>query len=199
MIPRAASLLVLPLLAGSMPVQPTAIHDQSGLPVIGEAPDFVLRAQDGTRIALDQFRGKAVAVTFIFASCSATCPILTAKMAAVQDRLGSNFGSRIAFLSITVDPDHDTPEVLQRYADTFGANPVGWKFLTGSPAVIQDIERQYGVFAARTQDGKLDHTNLISLVDPHGMLRVQYLGVRFDPDEFRRDLLALVEPPGTDQ
>jgi protein SCO1/2 len=199
MIPRAASLLLLPLLAGSMPVQPTAIHDQSGLPVIGEAPDFVLRAQDGTRIALDQFRGKAVAVTFIFASCSATCPILTAKMAAVQDRLGSNFGSRIAFLSITVDPDHDTPEMLQHYADTFGANPTGWKFLTGSPAVIRDIERQYGVFATRTLSGKLDHTNLTSVVDPQGMLRVQYLGVRFNPDEFRHDLLALVEPPGTDQ
>jgi protein SCO1/2 len=196
---RAASFLVLPLLAGSMPVQPPAIHDHSGLPMIGEAPDFVLRGQDGARIALDQFRGKAVAVTFIFASCSATCPFLTAKMAAVQDQLGSNFGPKIAFLSITVDPDHDSPEVLRRYADTFGANPVGWKFLTGSPAVIQDIERQYGVFAARTLDGKLDHTNLTSLVDPQGMLGVQYLGVRFDPDEFRHDLLALVETPGTDQ
>ena len=199
MIPRTASLLVLPLLAGSMPAQLPAVHDHSGLPVIGEAPDFVLRGQDGARIALDQFRGKAVAITFIFASCSATCPILTAKMATVQDQLGSDFGPKIAFLSITVDPDHDTPEVLQHYANTFGANPLGWKFLTGSPAVIQDIERQYGVFAARTPDGKLDHTNLTSLVDPHGMLRVQYLGVRFDPDEFRRDLLALVEKLGTDQ
>ncbi|MFL5284024.1 MAG: SCO family protein [Rhodopila sp.] len=159
----------------------------------------MLRAQDGARIALDQFRGKAVAITFIFASCSATCPILTAKMAVVQDQLGSDFGPRIAFLSITVDPDHDTPEVLQRYADTLGANPAGWKFLTGSPAVIHDIERQYGIFAARTQDGKLDHTNLTSLVDPQGMLRVQYLGVRFDPDEFRHDLLALVEKPGADR
>ena len=199
MIPRAAPLLVLPLLAGSMPVQPAAVHDHSGLPVIGEAPDFVLRGQDGARIALDQFRGKAVAVTFIFASCSATCPILTAKMAAVQDQLGSDFGRKIAFLSITVDPDHDTPEVLQHYANTFGANPTGWKFLTGSPAMIRDIERQYGIFTAGRPDGKLDHTNLTSLVDPRGMLRVQYLGVRFDPDEFRRDLLALAERPGTDR
>jgi protein SCO1 len=198
-IARTASFLVLPLLAGSMPVQPSPIHDRSGLPVIGEAPDFVLRGQDDAKIALDQFRGKAVAVTFIFASCSATCPILTAKMAAVQDQLGSDFGRKIVFLSITVDPDHDTPEVLQHYADTFGANPAGWKFLTGTPAVIHDIERQYGIFAARTQDGKLDHTNLTSLVDPQGMLRVQYLGVRFNPDEFRRDLLALVEKSGTDQ
>ena len=161
---RAAPILLATVLAGSTPAAPTA-QDHSGLPVIGPAPDFVLRAQDGAEVALNKFRGKAVAVTFIFASCSATCPILTAKMAAVQDQLGSDFGPKIAFLSITVDPDHDTPEVLQRYADTFGANPIGWKFLTGSPAVIQDIERQYGVFAAGTREGKLDHINLTSLVD----------------------------------
>jgi protein SCO1 len=157
------------------------------------APDFVLRAQDGTEVALDQFRGKVVAVTFIFASCSATCPILTAKMATIQDRLGSDFGSKVVFLSITVDPEHDTPDVLKHYAQTFGADPAGWKFLTGSPEAIRGIERQYGVFATRAPDGTLDHTNLTSLIDPRGMLRVQYLGVRFDPDAFRHDLLSLAE------
>jgi protein SCO1/2 len=198
-IPRAAPILVLAVLAGSTPAQTPVARDHSGLPVIGPAPDFVLRAQDGAEVALNQFRGKAVAVTFIFASCSATCPILTAKMATVQDQLGSEFGSKVTFLSITVDPEHDTPDVLQRYAQTFGADPAGWKFLTGSPAAIQDIERRYGVFAAKSSDRELDHTNLTSLVDPRGMLRVQYLGVRFDPDEFRRDLLGLVETPGFGQ
>ena len=136
-----------------MRAAPTA-QDHSGLPVIGPAPDFVLRAQDGAEVALNKFRGNAVAVAFIFASCSATCPILIAKMAAVRDQLGSDFGPKIAFLSITVDSDHDTPKVLQRHADTFGVNPIGWKFLTGSPAVIQDIERQYGAFAAGNAGGK---------------------------------------------
>jgi len=142
-------------------------------------------------VTLAQFRGKAVALTFIFASCSSTCPILTAKMATVQDDLGSDFGSRVIFLSITVDPEHDSLEVLKRYAETFGANPAGWKFLTGSPHTIQAIERRYGVFAARSSSGDVDHTNLISVIDPRGMLRVQYLGVRFDPEELRHDLLSL--------
>jgi protein SCO1/2 len=132
-----------------------------------------------------------VALTFIFASCSSTCPILTAKMATVQDHLGSEFGSRIIFLSITVDPEHDSLDVLRRYAETFGANATGWKFLTGPPNAIQAIERGYGVFTARVPSGDVDHTNLISVVDPRGMMRVQYLGVRFDPDELRRDLLSL--------
>ena len=100
---RAAPILLATVLAGSTPAAPTA-QDHSGLPVIGPAPDFVLRAQDGAEVALNKFRGKAVAVTFIFASCSATCPILIAKMAAVRDQLGSDFGPKIAFLSITVDP-----------------------------------------------------------------------------------------------
>jgi protein SCO1 len=194
-IARALAVLVLAVLAGSTPAKAPDPPDHSGLPVIGPAPDFVLRAQDGAEVALSHFRGKAVAVTFIFASCSATCPILTAKMADVQTELGSNFGTKIAFLSITIDPEHDTPDVLQRYAHDFGADPAGWKFLTGSPVEIKEIERRYGIFAAKLSDRELDHTNLTSLVDPRGMLRVQYLGVRFDPDEFRRDLLGLAEKP----
>lgn len=188
---RAAVILLAAALAGSTPALPDVALDNSGLPVIGQAPDFVLRAQDGTQVTLAQFRGKAVALDFIFASCSSTCPILTAKMATVQDGLGDDFGSKVIFLSITVDPEHDSPDVLRHYAETFGANLAGWKFLTGAPNAIEAIERRYGVFAARAASGDVDHTNLISVIDPRGMMRVQYLGVRFDPDELRRDLLSL--------
>jgi protein SCO1/2 len=189
---RGAAILLAAALTGSTPALPDIAPDSSALPVIGYAPDFVLRAQDGTQVTLAQFRGKAVALTFIFAGCSSTCPILTAKMATVQDRLGSDFGSSIVFLSITVDPEHDTPDVLRLYAEAFGANPAGWKFLTGSPDAIQAVEHRYGVFAAPAPSGgDVDHTNLISVIDPRGMVRVQYLGVRFDPEELRHDLLSL--------
>jgi protein SCO1/2 len=188
---RAAATLLAAVLAGSTPALPDVAPDNSGLPVIGQAPDFSLRAHDGTQVTLAQFRGKAVALDFIFASCSSTCPILTAKMATVQDGLGDDFGSRIIFLSITVDPEHDSPDVLRHYAETFGANLAGWKFLTGPPNAIEAVERRYGVFAARAPSGDVDHTNLISVIDPRGMLRVQYLGVRFDPEELRHDLLSL--------
>jgi protein SCO1 len=182
-------------LASSTPAPPQIAPDHSGLPMIGRAPGFVLRSHDGAVVALDQFRGKVVAVTFLFASCSTTCPILTAKMATVQDRLGSDFGSKIVFLSITIDPEHDGPDVLKHYAVAFGADPAGWKFLTGSMDAIREVEHRYGVFASRTPGRELDHTNLISLVDRSGMLRVQYLGVRFDPDEIRYDLLSLAGKP----
>jgi protein SCO1 len=163
------------------------------LPEIAPAPDFALTSQDGAPVKLADFRGKVVAVTFIFTRCTATCPVLTPMMSFVQDRLGSDFAKKIAFVSITVDPEHDTPEVLKEYAQAFGANPAGWAFLTGAPAAIRDVTRRYGVFASKNDDGSVDHTFLTSIVDPRGVLRVQYLGVRFDPEEFRRDLLSLVD------
>jgi protein SCO1/2 len=113
-------------------------------------------------------------------------------MSFVQDMLGRDFGTRIVFVSITVDPERDTPDVLKQYAETFGADLKGWAFLTGAPAAIRDVTRRYGVFASKTASGDVDHTFLTSIVDSRGFLRVQYLGVRFDPEEFRRDLLSLL-------
>jgi protein SCO1 len=119
--------------------------------------------------------------------------VLTPMMSFVQDQLGNDFGEKIRFVSITVDPERDTPEVLKDYAQAFGANLSGWAFLTGTPDAIRDLTRRYGVFASKTASGSIDHTFLTSIIDQRGILRVQYLGVRFDPDEFRRDLLKLVK------
>lgn len=193
---KAAGFLVLALLAWPGPgLAHKAGHDER-LPVIGPAPGFTLTSQDGQPVSLGDFRGKVVAVTFVFASCTDTCPLLTDKMARVQDGLGPLFGKKIVFVSITVDPERDTPEVLKQYARNFGADPAGWFFLTGEPAAIRAVERGYGVFAAKTPEGDVDHTFLTSLIDSQGDLRVQYLGVRFDQVEFRSDLLGLVGESG---
>lgn len=169
-----------------------APHDQR-LPVLGPAPDFTLTSQDGGPVSLRDFRGKVVAVTFIYTYCPDLCPMLTANMVSVQDRLGSDFGSKIAFVSITVDPEHDTPEVLKQYAQNLNADLDGWAFLTGDPATLRDVERQYGIYVRKTAEGDVDHSFLTSLIDPDGIMRVQYLGVRFDLEEFRGDLLSLMD------
>ena len=96
------------------------------LPVIGPAPDFDLTSQDGKRVTLADLRGKVVAVTFIFTMCPDICPMLTSNMAQVQEMLGADFGKSVAFVSITIDPENDTPEVLKDYAEAFGADPEGW-------------------------------------------------------------------------
>ena len=144
-------------------------------------------------MSLRDFRGKVVAVAFIFASCTDICPMLTDNMARVQDKLGAAFGPQIAFVSITVDPERDTPEVLKQYAQNFDADLKGWSFLTGDPATVHEVGRKYGVIARKTADGDVDHTLLTSLVDPNGILRVQYIGAGFDLEEFRGDLLSLLD------
>jgi protein SCO1 len=188
---RLGSCLLAALL--SWPAQGHDAPHNQRLPIIRAAPDFTLTSQNGMRVSLRDYRGRVVAVTFIFASCTDTCPLLTDNMARVQDKLGSAFGSKIAFVSITVDPERDTPDVLKQYAQNFGADLEGWAFLTGDPVAIREVGRKYGVFAKKTASGDVDHTFLTSLIDRKGNLRVQYLGVRFDLEEFRSDLLNLLD------
>lgn len=185
-----AQVLLWVLLAGPAQTH-DAQHDQR-LPTIGAAPDFTLTSQDGVSVSLRDFRGKVVAVAFIFAACTDICPMLTDNMARVKDKLGTEFGSQIAFISITVDPERDTPDVLKQYAQSFAADVKGWSFLTGNPAVVHEVGRKYGVIARKTASGDIDHILLTSLVDRNGNLRVQYIGAGFDLEEFRRDLLSLL-------
>ena len=166
--------------------------DDARLPVVGPAPEFVLLDQDGFRFTPAELRGKVSVVTFIYATCTDTCPLLTAKMASLQKPLGADFGTRVRFVSITVDPQVDTPAVLKSYATAHGANLAGWSFLTGSSAAIDNVVRSYGAFAKRTERGGVDHLFLTSLIDRQGRIRVQYLGYRFKPDEMLRDLRALL-------
>ena len=191
----AVLVIALGVLAWPMPAQAHEAAQEERLPTIGAAPDFALTSQDGAEVTLGAFRGKVVAVTFIYTSCPDVCPMLTDKMARVQDELGADFGSKIAFLSISVDPEHDTPAVLKEYAEALGADLAGWSFLTGTPAAVREVAHRYGVAVAPAADGGVDHTLLTTLVDRQGTMRVQYLGYRFDPEEFRQDLLRLVNEP----
>ena len=169
-------------------------HEQR-LPTIGQAPGFTLTSQDGVTAALGDYRGKVLAIAFIYTSCPDICPLLTEKMAQVQAELGPDFGPRVAFVSITVDPVNDTPAALKAYAESQGANLAGWSFLTGAPPIVSEVAQRYGVAVSVSADGQVEHTLLTTLVDKHGAMRVQYLGFRFDPEEFRDDLLELLHEP----
>ena len=189
----AGALMVSAMVCWFVPAGGHAAGADDGLPRIGPAPEFALTTQDGKRLSLNELRGRVVAITFIYATCADTCPILTAKMAGLQSRLGADFGARVFFLSVTVDPERDTPAVLKQYAKLHHTNPAGWAFLTGTSAEIQEVARRYGIFYKRTRRGDVEHTFLTSLVDQSGSLRVQYMGVRFDPEELLRDLQSLLE------
>jgi protein SCO1/2 len=183
------SMLAWPALAAA---QGASSEDEQRLPTIGAAPDFALTSQDGAEVTLGGLRGKVVAVAFIYTWCPDVCPMLTDKMARVQDELGAVFGTEVAFVSITFDPERDTPAVLKEYAEAFDADLAGWSFLTGEPEVVREVARRYGVAVASGPEDQIDHSLLTTLVDRAGAMRVQYLGYRFDQEEFRQDLMSLV-------
>lgn len=167
----------------------------AALPDMGLAPEFTLIDQNGERFRLSSLRGKVVAIAFIYTSCPDICSLLTDKMARARDDLGDAFGSDVAFLSITFDPARDTPDVLRDYAEAFDADTDGWFFLTGDEAAVHRVTAQYGVVTWAGAEGAIDHNLLTTLVDRRGRIRVQYAGYRFDPEEFRRDLIALMAEP----
>ena len=186
------ALLVALQLAASPAAWAQPAKNDKRLPLIGPAPAFALDSARGPRVALADLRGKVMALTFVFTTCTDSCPILTAKMAEIGRSLGSDFGSKVAFVAISVDPLNDTPARLRDYATAHRADGPGWYFLTGAPRDIEAVVRRYGAYAKKTGSGSVDHLFLTSLIDRAGMLRVQYLGTRFDPREMQRDLELLL-------
>ncbi|MEQ1804380.1 MAG: SCO family protein [Burkholderiaceae bacterium] len=189
---RAWTALLLAMLCASAAELYAANAGATRLPVIGPAPAFALDSSRGTRVALADLRGKVLAVTFIFTTCTDSCPILTAKLAEVGRALGGDFGPKINFVAISVDPLNDTPAKLREYAAAHRADTPGWHFLTGTPTTVSDVLRGFGAYAKKSESGGVDHLFITSLVDRAGRLRVQYLGTRFDGREMQRDLQALL-------
>ena len=134
-------------------------------------PNVPLVNQDGKTLRFydDVIKGKVVAINFIYTSCHDSCPLETAKLRQVQEVLGDRVGRDIFMYSITIDPEHDTPAVLKKYAQKFGVGP-GWQFLSGNKADIALIRTKLGLYRDEGQEEDLsDHnTSLIVGNEPAG-------------------------------
>src|SRR5262245_8143372 len=118
-------------------------------------PNVPLITQDGKTVYFydDLLKGKIVAINLIYTSCKYACPLETARLAQVQKVLADRMGKDVFFYSISIDPEHDTPEVLKEYAEKFHAGP-GWLFLTGKQADIDLIQKKVGLYS------QIDPSNL---------------------------------------
>ena len=148
-------------------------------PVIAQLPDFALTHYDGSTVTRQDLLGAPWIADFIFTRCPAICPRMTSQMSRVEDRLGE--GSPVKIVSFSVDPEHDTPEVLARYAEEHGAGD-GWYFLTGDVDAIHTLSRKgflLGVDASppaeqAAGDGPILHSNRFVLVDAESRIRGYY-------------------------
>src|SRR6185503_3658535 len=152
-------------------------------------PDFTLKDQTVSAVRLSDMRGEPVAVTFVYPRCpiATACPMTIAKFSKLDAMLAQAKSGHL--LTVTVDPAHDTPEVLADYAKKAGADPKRWKFLTGSPEAVARVASSFGVVYYPEQ-GQTVHSQAVAVVDPNGRLATIYFGESWEPEHLLRDMKA---------
>src|ERR1700691_1165039 len=151
-------------------------------------PAVTLIDQRGAWISLASLKGKPVLIDFIYTSCASTCPLLTAKMAAIAHQLGPALGADVTIVSITLDPEHDRPAELAKYAKSHDADQNGWIFLTGTPAQIDRVLAQFKLRRTRESDGTITHSIEAFLLGPDGHQIRQYSALDVSPDAVAADV-----------
>jgi protein SCO1 len=139
------------------------------------APSFELTRANGEPFRLDDQRGKIILLFFGYTSCPDVCPTTMAEMKLVMDGLG-DAASSVQVVFVSVDPERDTPEKIQKYVEHFNSNFIG---LTGTLEELQPIWDAYGVYRAVNETDSafgyiVDHTARVTLVDAEGNLRLSY-------------------------
>ena len=147
MRPAALALVLLALLAA-----PAAAQD-------GAFSEIPLLDHDGNEVLLhrDLLHGKTVVMASFFTSCLAVCPEVTRKMKTIERRLGARCGRQVHLISISVDPETDTPERLRAYRERHGVDSDCWTFVTGTPENVDAALRELGFFS----DTAENHTSLL--------------------------------------
>ncbi|MBI3080033.1 MAG: SCO family protein [candidate division NC10 bacterium] len=146
------------------------------LPTYGSVPDFSLTERSGRQVGGSELRGKVWIANFIYTHCPDTCPLQSAQMARLQGELAAEGDVRL--VSITVDPERDTLEVLSRYADRFGAAPDRWLFLTGEKGLRGLVRWSFEPAVALAHPGHtvqlVLHSSRFVLVDRLSRIRGYY-------------------------
>jgi protein SCO1 len=173
------------LVAGCSQRFPPAAADDD----FGPVQEFSLTERSGRTVSRADLFGRVWVAAFIFTRCPGPCAQVSGSMARLQKECAGE--DRLTLVSFTVDPDHDTPNVLQEYADRFGADPKRWLFLTGVRENVYRLIResfrltvQRTEGTARSPDAGVVHSTKLALVDRRGHIRGYFDGIR--PDDLQR-------------
>jgi len=162
--------------------------------VLGELPAFSLTDETGAPFGSLELSDRVWVATFVFTRCGSTCPKQTARMGGLQAEFAKDpMEKSLALVTITVDPEHDTPEVLARYAKENNANPELWHFLTGTREAIWELSKSGFKLDVKDDPGNAEmpifHSTQMVLVDTWGRIRGYYDGLSdTEIDRLRHDL-----------
>jgi protein SCO1/2 len=154
---------------------------QTALPHEGQIASFALTNQDGQPFDSNQLAGKVWIADFIFTRCPGPCPIMSRTLSELQRKLPHQ---QIRFVSFTLDPKTDTPEVLRAYRATFNGDSLRWLLLTGEKKALQNAARGMQMVALNDADGSIIHDQKFLLIDATGEIRGRYDSR--DPDDVAR-------------
>lgn len=211
-MPRLVGFVARVLVVGGLVSIPAASGGCTGasdaLPEYWAAPDFALVDQLGDTVRTSDLRGKIWVASFIFTNCTGVCPLISARMATLRDRLRNEglLGESVRLVSITVDPERDTPAVLREYAARYGGSPpTEWAFLTGRPpdAIRRMIQEGFHLTAVAPDEARattdtadanyqVQHSPRGLLIDAEGVVRRTYTSTETDAiDRIMADIAAL--------
>lgn len=145
---------------------------KSDLYEVGKSPSFSLINQDGKTITQEDYKGKVYVVEFFFSTCPTICPIMNRNMKLIQDSFASN--ANFGIVSITINPENDTPEVLKAHADQLGLKGMNWHFLTGDQKYIYNIaQKGFNLYVGENKkaNGGFEHSGMFALIDKEGNIR----------------------------
>ena len=166
--------------------QDTTIRGKRAYREVGEnLPDFALYDQSGSVVSPARFRGKRIVINFIYTRCPilTMCPAATERMTSVQRQAKAAGVTNLELISITLEPEFDTPGVLKQYADDRGIDTTNFSFLTGPESAIKDLLRQFGVIAM-AEGSILQHTLTTLLISETGRIVHRVDGSNWDVQEF---------------
>jgi protein SCO1/2 len=153
-----------------------------------------LTESSGKRFDLASLEGKVVLVSFVYTTCTGICPGTTQAMARAKHALeeAKLWGDSVQFVSITLDPERDDPEVLRRYAKLFRADDPAWHFLAGPPEEVRSAIAAWGMWVKALPSGALDHPSRIFLLDARGHQREIYNLEFLTPRTLLQDVRGLL-------
>ncbi len=160
-----------------------------------EVPDFKLIDQNGKRFSFHRYRGRVVVLTFIYTRCPLPdfCPLITDNFAEIEKALKSGSDLKTTLLSITVDPEYDTPRVLREYAAAHSAGSGDWDYATGTKDEVKQVATYFGLQYWKDGD-QVVHGLRTAIVGADGRLVKLYRGNDWKPDEILRELRTVAIP-----
>jgi protein SCO1/2 len=192
------AMVILLVVAISVSIAYGLKQSSSPLPKMKKAPDFTLQNLQGQNVSLSESNGKVRLVEFFFTSCPDICPATTSNMVLMQNNLKEKktFGSKVQFVSITFDPERDTPEALQQYAKMLGIDQgSGWQMLRGTEKTTLKIANDFGLMVVKQKDGQFAHSiRSLFLIDKEGFIRKVFdMGESMDNEVIEKAITQLAK------